>query len=227
MTLNQLRDRVAKKVDEDRTATHRYIIDTLLDRAINRALAVFCFFTLCYEVTETLTFTASDPSLEILGTVPNFIVPLRVSQGGLHLSPKSIHRFGAQNNAWTGDDDIPNSYCFVAANLMAICPPPEAGYEEIDLMYAAFAADLSGGSDVPTIPAEDHEALASGAATWLRQVVIGGQHGEEGTRDMQDYFETIQRRAEQVTFRSKAARFDTIPAGVTKDALLKLLKGMK
>lgn len=227
MTLAALRALVAKKIDEDTSATNRYITDATIDRAINRAMSVFSFLTLCYETSATLTFTVGDPSLELLATVPTFIAPLRVSQDGVHLQPKSLHRFAAQKTSWTGANGPPTAYCMVAANLMAVSPPPSTDYEDVTLYYAAFAPALTTGTDVPAIPAEDHERLAAGAATIIRQVILGGQHGEEAMQDMQDYWQGIQRRAEHVRQRNQKARFDTLPPGIAKKQLEQFLKAIK
>jgi hypothetical protein len=115
----------------------------------------------------------------------------------------------------------------VAGNLMAVSPPPSTDYNEVSLYFAAFAPALSTGTDVPAIPSEDHERLAAGAAALIRQVIFGGQHGEEARQDIEDYWQGIQRRAEHVRKRSTQARFDTLPHGITQKELEQFLKAIK
>ncbi len=215
---------VAKKVDEDTTATHRYIADSTFTRAINRAQAIFAFLTLCYEKSSVLTFTPNEPSLEFIADIPDFIAPLKLSQGGRMLNQQSLQQIAARNNQWTGFPDMPKYYCLVASNLLAIAPPPSSvTVAQVAIVYAAMPLD--GALDL--IPSEDHDAIAQGSAAIIRQLILGGQFGPGAEEDLDGYWMAIKRRTDYVMNRNKTARYDTMPAGVTKEGLKALLEKIK
>lgn len=224
MTQAEMIDVVAKKLDEDRSATSRYFTDAQILHGLNLSTSFFAFLTLCFERSATLTFAANEPSLELLSTVPDFIAPLRLSQDGRRLTQQGIHQIAAKDNAWLIYPDIPKVYCLIASNLIAVAPPPaSATVAAVVVAYAAFP----GANEFTAIPAEDHDALTCGAASILRQLVIGGQFSEQAKGDFETFLVGIQRRAAAVSSRSKLNKYDTMPAGIAAEALKELLSKIK
>jgi hypothetical protein len=228
MTRAELRQIVQTKLDEDPAQPYRYITDSAIHRALDIAQVMFCHLTLCFEKSTTLTFAESSPSLEFAASVTDFVAVLRVSESGRQIRPSSLHRFASRHSSWMGEPGVPMEYALVAANMMALNPPPSSSsVATVTLVYAATAPVLASDGQAPVIAVEDHESLAAGASAILRQLLLGGQVSEGAKDDFEFFFNALARRAEFVRNRHMAARYDTLPAGVTKEAVKAILKDIK
>lgn len=226
MTRSEIRSKTLKFVDEDPAQTFRYISDTDANNAIAMALRIFCFLTLCSEATGNLTIQPGESHTLILSTLPNFILPLRVTIDGVLIYRSSLERIEALASGWRNDPAPPERYAMIGANAIAI-QPIQSSITTATVNYARFAPVLANDNDVPDIPNEDHDFIAEGAAAIVAGTKLGGQGDASARQRLESFFTGIKRRAGSVRERNKMNRYEALPAEVSKELLKKLLESFK
>jgi len=228
VTLATLRDRVAKRIDEDVSQANRYISDVDLNASINFALSLYSYLTLCLETTANVQVSSQTAYVNILTTIPDCIVPLRVTQGGRRLFRESIQGLSSRHNAWSGEYYIPEFYAMASADLLAVYPAPaSASVGLLSLTYARFAPVLALDSDEPIIPLEAHEVLVDGAAAFIRIVKLGGQYMDDANDELRIFLDACALRVNFVRTQSKTSRYDVSPPDLGKAVIAKLLESYK
>lgn len=225
MTRADLTTIVAGKLDEDLSSATRYVDNPVIHRSLYLAETVFATLTLCIEKTVSLTYPVNEPAYDFAAIVTDFIAALRVSQFGKQIHRSSVHRFAAEGNSWMGEPGMPYQYAMIAANIISLRQMPSSpALSQISLAYAAAPGEMANDAATPQIPEEDHDALASGAAAIARQLILGGQMSEGAADDFEFFLKVIDRRAAFVRDRAKSARYDTLPAGASKQTIAAMLK---
>jgi hypothetical protein len=221
MTQAEIRDLVAKYLDEDRASAQRYVSDTVIDLGIQYSARIYAFLTLAIEKSGNLTVAAGSTFASVLSTFPLWIAPLRITQNSAHIQRDTLMSFRARKNAWRNATGIPERYAQIGASAIAFHPPPvSSAVATFSVRYAAFPANTD------EIVPEDHQAIADGAAAIVAGLFLGGQTTAGADERLSRYMEAIKLRAEHVRQRSSQNRFDTLPTPVSKEALKNLLENV-
>jgi hypothetical protein len=224
MTLAQMRELVLRYVDEDVTQPARWISNTDANNALTMALRIYCFLTLASEAKTSVTINASNfDHATILSSVPDMIIPLRITQDGVQISRSQYPRFRARSDSWRRMPDLPQRYAMISGNAIAIDPPPvSSNYTQFELTYAKFCPLPSDGNE-PQVPAEDHDGIAAGAAAIVAGLKIGGQDQTMAQARLSEFFDCIARRIDWVQHRTRTNRYDVAPAPVAKALVQRLM----
>ena len=209
MNVTALSAAIHERLDES-PADPRYWTAAEVLAALNEAQRLFVFLTLAVERIATLAIPAATPFSSVRTLIPDFMFPLRLSLAGARLRPARLSELNALSRTWRATAGTPARYSLLGLDLMAITPQPTAGLPA-GLTYAAEAAALDSGDDVPEIPGSDHESLIDYAVYALR-LKEGGQGLAESLPGLDRFLKAAAARAAIVRARSRAMQYDTLPA---------------
>jgi hypothetical protein len=178
--------------------------------AVNEAQRQFALLTLCIEASGVLPLTASRCFYGIRGYLPGYLLPLRVSIGGVKLQPACLTELDARYNSWAATPGTPGKYMQIGLNLCAIIPQP-TGASSATITFAREPSVLVATGDVPEIPEEYHPALSKYAAYYLLQK-RGGQYLELAISLWNEFLADASQCADYVRRRNRARQYDHAPA---------------
>lgn len=175
--------------------------------ALNEALSLFSFLTLCVE--STAPFTVSTRGFTPPSTQASYIAPLMVHRGTLRMFPASIEELGALSSTWRQDSAAPTRYMQGGWSRIGLWPSPDVAYV-VTIRFARNAAALSADSDVPEIPAEFHRSLLEYSVPRIRILEGGDEFTKESSR-LSRFFSAAKQQAQFVQARARHMNYDTSP----------------
>jgi hypothetical protein len=178
--------------------------------AVNEAQQQFALFTLCLEASGTLPLAAARCFYGIRGYLPGYLLPLRVTVGGVKMQPARLVDLDARYNTWAATPGTPAKYMQIGLNLLAIVPQPTSS-SSAAVTYAKEATMLTSTGQVPEIPEEYHSAIAKYAAYYLLQK-MGGQYLQLAVSEWNSFLTDASQCADYVRRRNRARQYDAEPA---------------
>lgn len=213
MTAGEISDRIVARLDDSVSAPGSVIATTHpppeVLMAINEAQELFALMTLCLETTLTLTLTAYSTFVNISTTLPDYLVPLRLSTGAGRVRPATLADLDAENTSWQATSGTPLRYATLGFNLLIVTPQPTADTSST-FRYARSPLRLVNDTDVPEIPLEFHQCLAD-YGVYRVKLKEGGQQLQRGMKYLNAFMDEATRFGNYVRQRSLAARLDTLP----------------
>ena len=182
--------------------------------ALNEAHRFFVLLTLGLETTAAWTIPpqTSLTAYHMLGTFPDWIVPLRVTTStGAKVRPARLEDLAGLDSGWmaTTTTADPTRYVALGADLVVPYPLPLNG-STLQVTYARAGLPLANDADVPETPAEYHPAYVEYGVYRLRQVE-GGQEFQKVLPELGAYLKAAQQYAAYVRSRNMGSRYDKIP----------------
>ena len=176
--------------------------------ALNEAQRLFALLTLCLEATATFPLTANVFSYNLLGTLPDFILPRRIyNSGGQQMRPAVIAELEALDSAWQNTAGTPYRYASCGLDWLAVYPQPAAA-DTLQIVYASCPVSMVNPTDVPEIRAASQYALVNYAA-WALRLAEGGQELAKFQGYLAEFFAEAKKVADLVRARNKDAAFQT------------------
>lgn len=210
LTLTELRARLYERLDDDGTRWSPAEVIV----ALNAALNVWAYLTLCIERTVSFMLTGGQCFHSIAAQVSDFIVPLRLTTAsGARIRPATFHELDGLSNTWRATAGTPTRYVQAGYDLIAVTPQ-YAVDTAVRLTYAAAPTALSGEADTPEIQPEQQEHLCDFAFWWLR-LKDGGQEAQAATDYLKRFVEAARKYGEFSRARASAQRYDTAPADIS------------
>lgn len=226
VTFGDQQTKTLEQCGEDAADPRFYTVAEAKD-ALNQAQRVLAFLTLCVERNGVLPLTATTPTYSLLATVPDWLVPLRLSVSGItRLQPRALSELAAENATWRNSPGTPDAYAIVGCDRLCLNHQPVALATVLTLQYAAIPDDMTSELQVSPVPVDYHDTMVDWAVARLRATKEGG--GEGGPK-IGEYFGRFANGAEQLSLyvqkRSRAFQYDTIPPPLQKAALKTLMEG--
>lgn len=201
--------------------------------ALNEGSRLFALLTLGLEVTAQWTIPAAQTWFHMLGILPDWIAPLRISTAsGAKVRPARVADLNALDSAWTNapaaPDSPPTRYVSLGADLVGIYKQPPAPGVAVNITYARAPGLLVSDTDVWELPVEYHPRLVDYGVYRPRQVE-GAQEFEKTLPLLGSYLEGAQRYADYVRARNQGSRYDVVPfelRNLDRSRLLKLRKDL-
>lgn len=218
MTAGQLKTRALERLDEDASAPVYFTAAEVL-AAINEGQRVFAYFTLCLEATGAIALSPGTAWYAPLSSLANWVLPLRVSVGGVKVQPATLQDLRAIDEAWESHTGAPTHYAAHGFNLLAF----RGSTGTVSATYARMPAALSADSDVPEIPEAFHESLIDYAIPRVR-AKQGGQEFGKALPYLGRFFDSVRKCGDLVRARSLAMRYDRLPPEISRADVSKLLK---
>ncbi len=206
VTLGEMVTELWRMLDDDGT----YYTRLEVWHAVNAAQRLFCFLTLCLERTVTFTLTNGQTFYEIDEQVADFYAPLRVTYGGVRLTPDTIHNLDLRNRRWRNQVGDPVRYAQEGVNLLAITPQPATGSNSLQLTYAAEPAELISDMDAPEIPPDQQLHLLDFAYYWLR-LKEGGEELQTAVPYLQRFLDAAQKYQSFARAKARGQNYDRRP----------------
>ena len=207
MTGLEIQNRIITRLDDDPTAPASCTAAEVM-AAINDGQELAALLTLSIERVATLTLTGATPFFTIRGTFPDFLVPLRLSIGGLRIRPAKLADLDALSELWQATPGTPSRYLSLGFNLFGVTPQPAVPMGS-ELIYAAAPAPLlSGGT--PEIPEAYHQSLVD-YGVYRVKLKEGGQGLQRGVGHLNRFLDDMTRLGDYVRAKSRAAHYDTMP----------------
>lgn len=227
MTIGDMTDRALDRLGDFPNAQYSYYTPTEIGRAFTCLQNVFVFLTLCFENTETFSLlTDGTASYGMLGTFPDWILPLRVRlTGGKKLQVSRLNDLAALDQSWRVSRGTPQRYASNGFDLLSVYQQPSIA-TSIDITYAQSCAPVRDPSlypnDTPSIPAEYHQSLIEGAIPLLRAKEGGGEW-EKVLPGWDRFTAGIQKMADYVRNRNIEQGYDRMPPELARYDMSALL----
>ncbi len=212
MTLAELQTRTLQRIGETSDAGTYYTAEEVRV-ALNEGQRLFAFLTLCLETTGSLPLTANAAWYRPLETFNDWIVPLRIrngGSGGAKLEPYRLEKLDALSANWQSESGTPRSYACVGPNLLALHPQPSAGGGTFAITYARSPIHLVGQGQTPDIPEEYHHDLIRYALPRLRSKE-GAEEWRKNAPDLAQFWQSAKKLTTYVRARNLASRYDQLP----------------
>jgi len=208
MTVAQFQTRILGRLDDP---NGRYFSSSEVLYRLNEGQRLFALLTLCLEKTSTIALNAATPFRHLLSSIPDYLVPLRISvASGSRLTFGTLADLDAENDAWQKTAGAPTRYATLGLDLLAINKQPAGSGTSLDITHAYSPARLSAPANIPAIPEEYHLALADYAFHTLR-IKEGGREFADTFASFQRFLADVEQCAAYVRQRSLAQRYDTLP----------------
>ena len=209
MDVAALKLRIAERLDEDTTTSVFYTPASVLD-SINKAQRFFCLLTHCLERTKTFELTANQTFYTITDDADfsDFLLPLRVTTGGVRVQPKTIHQLDGLSATWRSTPGTPTSYGMLGMYLLFTYPRYDVGSQSLSITYVAEPTALTADGNTPEIPTEFHQYLPDFAIWWLR-LKEGGQESANALPLLRRFIEAAMTHADVVRARARAMSYDS------------------
>lgn len=201
-----------------------------LTAALNEAQRFFCLLTLCLEQTSdwSVTYSANNPSHNMLTIFSDWITPLRIqTAGGAKVRPAEIEDLNALDSQWWTSTATPSRYAMRGMDFLLLYGHFAGAGNHLTATYARAPVALAGSTDVPEIRAPYHPALVSYGIYRLRQVE-GGQEFAKVMSHLNDFLDAAHVEAEYVRARNVGSGYDRTPfelANFDRSLLLGRKKG--
>jgi hypothetical protein len=225
VTTQDLTDRITMRLGDDPAAAQpnrHYTYGEVL-AWLNAAHRLFCLLTLCLEKTVTYPLTNGVAWYNLLATIPDWLVPLRVRiTGGAKVRPARLEDLAALDVAWSTTSGTPIKYAVRGFGLLAIYHPP-ATTTSLDITFARCPTDLVLSTDVPESPAAYHPALIDGAIVLCR-AKEGAQEFDKVRGLLDSFLGEAQKLGDYVRARSKEKAYDRMPFELAKFDRSRLIK---
>lgn len=205
MTATEISARIITRIDDDPISPVSVTAAEVLD-AINEGQELAALLTLCLEKTVDLNLSGSTAWYAPRPLFPDFLVPLRMSVGGVRIRPSTLAELDAMNGDWQATAGTPTRYCTAGSNLLAVTPQQNCTAQ---FTYAYSPAALTG-SDTPQLPAAYHPDLVEYGVYRVR-LKEGAQQLARGLQNLNVFLDHMQALGELVRARSRAARYDVQP----------------
>lgn len=223
MNVTALEKRIFDRLEENPAAPTSFTEPEAL-AALNHAYFLFVFLTLCLEKTVTFTVTAATPFFGIRGTLTDYLLPLRLTIGGVRIRPSTLADLDAVDYGWQAHAGAPSRYATQGINLVAITPQPAIDTDSL-FTYAYIPVALVAGSDVPAIPEEFHESLVKFALVRMR-LKEGGNEFQKVLPGLKDFLGDAAKLGNFVRARSIGRKYDTVPFELKAADLSRLMKSL-
>jgi hypothetical protein len=207
LVAQEISDRICQRLDDDPTSPASFTAAEVL-AAINEGQELASLLTLCIERVATLAIPGVSPFFQIRGTLPDFLVPLRLSIAGVRIRPATLANLDAQDAAWQATPGTPTRYLALGCNLLGVTPQP-ATWMDSELIYAAAPHALLSGS-TPEMPEAYHQSLID-YGCYRVKLKEGGQGLQRGLAYFHRYLDDMTRLGDFVRAKSRAANNDTLP----------------
>lgn len=176
--------------------------------ALNEGQRLFVLLSLCLEATESFTLTANQLSYNILGTLPDFVLPRRIyNSAGQQMRPATIAELEALDSDWQATTGTPYRYVVRGLDWLAVYPQPAAA-DTLSIVYARCPVGMVLGTDVPEIRVASQYALVNFAAYVLRNPE-GGQEMSKFAGYFQEFLAEAQKVGDLVRARNRGSGFET------------------
>jgi hypothetical protein len=169
--------------------------------------------TLCLERTVTFNLSANTTFYKISDQISDFIVPLRVTFGGLRLKADTLHNLDLRATTWRRSPGNPTRYAQHGFDLLAVYKQP-AGSSSLTLTYAAEPAVMAQDFHLPEIAAEQSVHLED-FAFWYCRLKEGGTELQNAAAKLTEFLEAAQKYAAFTRARSQAQLYDNYPADLS------------
>ncbi|HWE51401.1 MAG TPA: hypothetical protein VG273_16535 [Bryobacteraceae bacterium] len=191
--------------------------------AINEMYRFFVLLTLGLETTASWTPATGTTFFRMLTAFSDWIAPLRITNAaGQKVRPGRLEDLSSLDSAWVSSAGSPTRYVALGVDLVGLYKQPAIS-TTLKITYAKSPAALSGGTDVPLIPAEYHPKLVDGAIYRLRQVEGASEFAK--TKPLMDGFlDAATAYGNYVRARNLGSRYDKVPFELEKFDRSKLYK---
>jgi len=203
MTASEIATRIITRIDDDPVTPVSVSAAEVLS-AINEGQDLASLLTLCLE--KTVDFSLAGTFYTPRPLFPDFLVPLRLSVGGVRLRPSTIAELDALNPEWQDFGGTPSRYCTLGSNFLAVYPQSAVTAK---FTYAYSPVALSSG-DTPAIPAAYHPDLVEYGVYRVR-LKEGAQQLARGLGNLNKFLDSMQELGGLVRAKSRAARYDVQP----------------
>jgi hypothetical protein len=204
-----LQTRLIERLDESATPTYWTLAE--VKEALNKSVRFFALLTLCVERQASFNLSAATAFYAISSQLTDFLVPLRVTtSAGARLLPYKLHELNMESDTWRSTPGTPTKYAQAGYDLLAISGQPAGGGTSLLIRYAAAPATLSGNTDAPEIPEEQHPCLIDYALYWLR-LKEGGQELAKTLPHLGMFLDVAEKYGEFVRAKSKGQLYDAMP----------------
>jgi hypothetical protein len=181
--------------------------------AINEGQQLAAWLTLCLEKTAAFPIGAThslDPNgcfYQVRPVLTDFLVPLRLTLGGVRLRPAGLAQLDAENDAWQATASTPARYACLGFNLLIVTPQASVTTQ---MTYAYSPPALVQDADTPVIPEAYHSSLVDYGVYRIR-LKEGAQALARGMERLGTFLDDMTKLAEYIRERSVAARYDVTP----------------
>jgi len=203
MTAAEISSRIITRIDDDPITPVSVSAAEVLS-AINEGQELAALLTLCLQ--KTVDFNLSGAFYTPRSTFTDFLVPLRLSIGGVRVRPSTIAEFDAMNPEWQATSGTPVRYCTLGSNFLAVTPQA-ACTAQFTYAYSPAALETN---DTPVIPLAYHQALVE-YGVYRARLKEGAQQLARGLGNLNTFLNSMQELGDLVRARSRAARYDVQP----------------
>jgi hypothetical protein len=213
MTLSELRQLVARWLDEDGIRREA----SVLDDSLNEGYLMTCLATQAYEVTKTMLLLPQSPFYQLPS---DFFLPVAAYLEGTRLYPVRMDELNLLYGDWflTSVTGTPTYYFTVGAlttHPQLWLYPQLAQQATLTLTYAGVPQRLAADTSVPRIPEEYHVALAYWAFAWELLKERGNEVIGKTTRIFKQFVELTQKLREFIYHRTPDRDAQTMPWDLT------------
>ncbi len=226
MNLGTMQGQVSQRLNEGQTTPTYYPTAEITNR-LNEAERFFILLTLGLEITSPWTVPAYVPGtlpfFHMLGTFPDWIVPLRIaSVAGAKIRPARGEELFGLDPQWVNLPGAIQRYMTAGTDLVGLSYPPKAA-TVLNVTYARAPVPLVGVADVPEAPAEYHPQLVGYAINAIREVE-GGQEFEKTLPLFGNFIKAATLYGNYVRSRNRGSQYDKVPFELEKFDMSQLLK---
>ena len=190
--------------------------------ALNEAQRFFVLLTLCLETTAA--FSTASVFQNMLGTFPDWLVPLRVSlPNGTRVRPARLAELDALDSGWQSANGVPARYGALGFDFFFLYGTQGT----VNITYARAPVPMVLATDAPEIPEQHHPDLVDYGVYRLR-AKEGGQEFAKGLVYFNRFLDGAQKYGEFVRARNIGTGYDTLPfelALFDRSRLVKLTAG--
>jgi hypothetical protein len=216
-TLYELLVRLYERLDDPGPAAPVYYRKADAVHALNVANRLFVLLTLCIERTATFNLVNGQPFYRVADQITDFLVPLRVSSGGVRIRADRLHDLDGRDASWRNKAGSPERYAqagFGEQGVLAVTKQPSVGVNTLTVTYAATPSALVNDSDTTEVPDEHQPALVDFAFLWCR-LKEGGQELANAVEYLKKFLDDAQKYAQFVRAKSKGQLYDNVPYDLT------------
>jgi hypothetical protein len=209
MTGATLRDTVLTRLGDDPNATpsNTHYLPQEVMVALNQVQRIFVLFTLCLETTVSFPVTANTPRYQMLKTLSDWLVPLRIrTSGGVKVRPERVSGLAALDVSWPSQSGPIVKYAHSGFDLLSLY---KNQVDTLSITYARSPVDLTP-TGTPEIQERYHPLLIDGAIPLLR-TKEGQQEWQKSLPLWDRFMDGIKECADKVRARNRELAYDAFP----------------